>query len=105
MSGYFIGECFAFGVSLCDACCCSLLNSLEKRISLFATTFGKVVFAFLSILIFRICASGEILFPAIPADALILMVISGIIGFVVADLFFFASSGSEKQVFNVFYGR
>lgn len=91
MNNYFIGECFALGVSLCDACCCSLLNSLEQRISLFSTTFGKIIFAFLSIFLFRICTTGEVLFPVIPISALTLMALSGIIGFVVADLLFFAS--------------
>lgn len=91
MNTFFIGELFAVGVSACDACCCSILNNLEKRLSLFTVTFSKIIFAFLFLVVLRWIKSGSVAFPEIPLPAMVLIIISGMIGFIFADMFFFGS--------------
>lgn len=87
---FFLGEAFALGVSVCDATCCSLLNSIDKRISTFTINFVKLIAAALFVFLLRIISAG-VSIPAIPLNAWIFLCLSGVIGYLLGDMLFIGS--------------
>lgn len=87
---FFLGEILAAGVSVCDASCCSLLNSVDKRISTFTINFVKLIAAALFVFLLRACTSG-ISIPALPTAAWLWLALSGVIGYLLGDMLFIGS--------------
>lgn len=88
---FLLGEILAAGVSVCDAACCSLLNSVEARISTFTINFVKLVAAALFVFLLRLALAGTAGIPLLPAAGWLWLAASGLIGYVLGDMMFIGS--------------
>lgn len=91
MNTFYLGELLAFGVSVCDAACCSLFNHVEKKAAVFSVNYIKLFFAAAAMAILRLVLTGTLTIPHLPAAAWIFLILSGLIGYVLGDMFYFAS--------------
>ncbi|MCE5236549.1 MAG: DMT family transporter [Clostridiaceae bacterium] len=91
MPGYFLGEIYAVGVALCDAVGCSAFSHAEEKISVFTVNFSKSFIAFTFLFFLRLILTGTASLAGIGADVWVLALVSGLIGFVFADMCYFSS--------------
>lgn len=91
MNPFYLGELLALGVSVCDAACCSLLNHVEKRAAVFTVNYIKLLFAAAAMTVLRLLFTGALAVPDLPPAALLWLTVSGLIGYVLGDMFYFAS--------------
>lgn len=91
MNGYLIGELFAFGVAVNDAITCTCVNYAEKRVSTFTVNFVKTMVAFLGVTVLRLIATGTLSLTGTSLEAWIYLSVSGVVGFVLGDFFYFYS--------------
>ena len=91
MNHFYLGELFALGVSLCDATCCSILNKAGKVTAVFSLNYVKLLFAATFLTLFRLVTTGQVIISGIPPLPLFFIMLSGIVGYIFADMFFFAS--------------
>ena len=91
MNGYLLGELFAFGVAVSDAVTCTCVNKAEKRISTFTVNFLKTIVALLCVIVIRFAAVGTLSLAGTTPQAWIYLSISGLVGFVFGDFFYFYS--------------
>ena len=91
MGSFQLGEFCALGVSACDAACCSILNSVEKKAAVFSVNYIKLLFAAAFLALFRLFTAGTASLAGISGSAWIFLVLSGLVGYVFGDTFFFLS--------------
>jgi len=86
-----IGEIAAFGTAICWTVSAIFFEKATKRIGVLAVNFYKVVFAFGFLAAFGAIARGMPLPLDAPRDAWIYLSLSGLVGFVISDVFLFSA--------------
>ena len=86
-----IGEIAAFGTAICWTASAIFFEKATKRIGVLAVNFYKVVFAFGFLAVFGAIFRGMPLPLDAPREAWIFSSLSGLIGFVISDIFLFTA--------------
>lgn len=86
-----IGELAAFGTAICWTVSAMVFEKATKRIGVLAVNFYKVVFAFAFLVVAGTLARGMPLPLDAPPRAWLFMSLSGVVGFVIADIFLFSA--------------
>jgi len=86
-----IGEIAAFGTAICWTASALYFEKATKRIGVLAVNFYKVVFAFGLLAAFGAIFRGMPLPLDAPREAWIFLSLSGLIGFVISDIFLFTA--------------
>ena len=86
-----IGELAAFGTAICWTVSSMIFEKATKRIGVLSVNFYKVVFAFLFLALAGALTRGMPLPLDAPPDAWIFLSLSGLVGFVIADIFLFTA--------------
>jgi drug/metabolite transporter (DMT)-like permease len=86
-----IGEIAAFGTAICWTVSAMYFEKATKRIGVLAVNFYKVVFAFGLLAVFGAIFRGMPLPLDAPREAWIFLSLSGLIGFVISDIFLFTA--------------
>ena len=86
-----IGELAAFGTAVCWTLSALYFERASKRIGVLAVNFFKVVFAAVFLTVTAGVMRGMPLPLDAPRDAWIFLSLSGLVGFVVADIFLFSA--------------
>jgi len=82
-----IGELAAFGTAICWTVSSMIFEKATMRIGVLAVNFFKVVFAFCLLALAGAVARGMPLPLDAPRDAWVFLSLSGLVGFVIADIF------------------
>ncbi|QNM04590.1 DMT family transporter [Qiania dongpingensis] len=91
MRGYIIGELCSLGVALCDAVTCTCFNTAGKKINTFTVNFLKTVTALVCVAVIRMVMYGTVSLAGVSLRAWFYLSLSGLIGFVFGDFFYFSS--------------
>ena len=91
MNGYLFGEVCALGAALSNAIACTCFNKAEEKISAFTVNLLKTIVALVSIILLRVMLYGTFDLKGIGLEGWIYLGLSGLIGFVFGDFFYFAS--------------
>ncbi len=86
-----LGELAAFGTAICWTASAIYFEKATRRIGVLAVNFYKVVFAFGFLVLFATIARGMPLPLDAPPDAWIFLSLSGLVGFVISDIFLFTA--------------
>jgi drug/metabolite transporter (DMT)-like permease len=86
-----IGEIAAFGTAICWTLSALFFERASKRIGVLAVNFYKLVFAFGFLVITATVMRGQPLPLDASAHAWLFLSLSGVIGFVIADIFLFSA--------------
>jgi len=86
-----IGELAAFGTAICWTVSSMIFEKATKRIGVLAVNFYKVVFAFGFLALAGALTRGMPLPLDAPPDAWVFLSLSGLVGFVIADIFLFTA--------------
>lgn len=86
-----IGELAAFGTAICWTASAIYFEKAIKRIGVLAVNFYKVVFAFGFLVLFGTITRGMPLPFDAPPDAWLFLSLSGLVGFVISDIFLFTA--------------
>ena len=86
-----IGELAAFGTAVCWTVSSMFFERATKRIGVLAVNFYKLVFAFGFLMIAGALSRGMPLPLDAPSDAWIFLSLSGLVGFVISDIFLFTA--------------
>ncbi|MBN2875567.1 MAG: DMT family transporter [Spirochaetales bacterium] len=86
-----IGEIAAFGTAICWTVSALFFEKATKRIGVLAVNFYKVVFALGFLAIAGTITRGMPLPLDAPADSWLYLSLSGLVGFVIADVFLFSA--------------
>ncbi|MBU0928151.1 MAG: DMT family transporter [Spirochaetes bacterium] len=86
-----IGEIAAFGTAICWTVSAIFFEKATKRIGVLAVNFYKVVFAFGFLALAGAVTRGMPLPLDAPPDAWLFLSLSGLVGFVIADIFLFTA--------------
>ena len=86
-----IGEIAAFGTAICWTVSALYFEKATKRIGVLAVNFYKVIFAFGFLTVLGALVRGMPLPLDAPREAWIYLSLSGLVGFVIADIFLFTA--------------
>ncbi len=86
-----IGELAAFGTAICWTVSSMFFERATKRVGVLAVNFYKLVFAFGFLVVAGAASRGMPLPLDAPRDAWIFLSLSGLVGFVVSDIFLFTA--------------
>lgn len=87
----YAGEIAAIITAICWTIGVTLFDSISKRTSTFVVNLVKVVIAFVLLGVFSLITGGEFFPRVIPAAVWPYLAVSGLVGFVIGDLFLFHS--------------
>lgn len=87
----FIGEIIALLTALCWAVTSTAFEYAGKRIGSSAVNLWRLLIAFVVLTLYNAVTTGGWMHLGLPASQVFLLVISGLIGFVIGDLFLFES--------------
>ncbi|MCD2493471.1 DMT family transporter [Lacrimispora sp. NSJ-141] len=91
MHGHIIGELCALGVALSDAVTCTCFNAAGKKINIFTVNFLKTMTALICVAVIRLMMYGTVSLAGVSPRAWLYLSLSGLIGFVFGDFFYFSS--------------
>lgn len=86
-----IGEIAAFGTAICWTLSALFFERATKRIGVLGVNFYKLVFAFVFLALSAGLLRGQFLPLDAPPDAWFYLSLSGIVGFVITDIFLFSA--------------
>jgi len=86
-----IGELAAFGTAICWTVSSMFFERATKRVGVLAVNFYKLVFAFGFLVVAGAASRGMPLPLDAPRDAWIFLSLSGLVGFVISDIFLFTA--------------
>lgn len=86
-----LGELAAFGTAICWTASAIYFEKATRRIGVLAVNFYKVVFAFGFLALFATISRGMPLPFDAPPDAWLFLSLSGLVGFVISDIFLFTA--------------